>query len=76
MDYAIKKDITENPPKYLVFFKARDADVLTQALKEYTASALGVRRSKGSLLKELAKYKALVAELPKKARDKIQELGR
>ena len=76
VDYAIKKDITENPPKYLVFFKARDADVLTQALKEYTASALGVRRSKGSLLKNLAKYKALVAELPKKARDKLQELGR
>lgn len=76
VDYVIKKDITESPPKYLVFFKARDADVLTQALKEYTASALGMKRSKSSVIKTLAKYKELVAALPKKARDKLQEIGR
>lgn len=76
VDYAIKKDITESPPKYLVFFKARDADVLTQALKEYTSATLGVKRSKASVLKTLAKYKERVAALPKKARDKLQEIGR
>lgn len=76
VDYAIKKDLSVTPPKYLVFFKARDADVLTQALKEYTASTLGVKHSKSSVIKVLAKYKALVAALPRKARDKIQEIGR
>lgn len=31
IDFALKKDTTENPPRYLVFFKGRDADVLTAA---------------------------------------------
>ena len=29
VDYAVKKDRSASPPKYLIFFKARDADVLT-----------------------------------------------
>ena len=37
VDFALKKDKTGEIPKYLVFFKARDADALTQAFKEYTA---------------------------------------
>lgn len=36
VDYAIKKVKTEDKPKYVVFFKARDADALTQAFAEYT----------------------------------------
>ena len=36
MDYAIKKDRSSTPPKYLVFFKGRDADALTAAFTEYT----------------------------------------
>ncbi len=31
IDFALKKDATESPPRYLVFFKGRDADVLTAA---------------------------------------------
>ena len=31
IDYAIKKDRSENPPKYVVFFKGRDADVISRA---------------------------------------------
>ena len=37
VDFALKKDKTGEIPKYLVFFKARDADALTAAFKEYTA---------------------------------------
>lgn len=36
VDYAVKKDKTGEIPKYLIFFKARDADALTAAFKEYT----------------------------------------
>ena len=32
VDYAIRKDASVDPPKYLVFFKAKDADALTAAL--------------------------------------------
>ena len=34
VDYAVKKDRSTSPPKYLVFFKARDADALTAAFTE------------------------------------------
>ena len=37
IDYAVKRDTTEAIPKYLVFFKARDGDVLNAAFREYSA---------------------------------------
>lgn len=37
VDYAVKKDASGEIPKYLVFFKARDADALTAAFTEYTS---------------------------------------
>ena len=40
IDFALKKDTTESPPRYLVFFKGRDADVLTAAFKEFSAKKL------------------------------------
>ena len=36
VDYAITK-VKGDKPRYLIFFKARDNDVLTAALEEYTA---------------------------------------
>ena len=36
IDFALKKDRTADPPRYLVFFKARDADAMTAAFKEYS----------------------------------------
>ena len=33
VDYAVKKDRSTSPPKYLIFFKARDADALTAAFR-------------------------------------------
>lgn len=35
IDFAIKKDKTTEPPKYVVFFKGRDADAVAQAFKEF-----------------------------------------
>lgn len=73
VDYAIRKDASVQPPKYMVFFKARDADALTGALKEYTNEALNHRNRRKSVLKELKKYKELAASLPGKVREKIRE---
>ena len=39
VDYAITRDKTVTPPKYMVFFKARDADALTAAFAEYWTAA-------------------------------------
>lgn len=55
VDFALKKVPDEG--KYLVFFKARDADALNAAFAEYTAKT--IRRGKGgpSLRKELERSK-------------------
>jgi hypothetical protein len=41
IDYALKKDTSEQPPRYIVFFKGRDVDVMTQAFKEFSAKDKG-----------------------------------
>jgi thiamine monophosphate kinase len=54
VDFAVKKDKTENPPKYLVFFKGRDSDALTAAFTEFTAKQLR-KSTKPSLAESLQK---------------------
>ena len=49
---ARKKDKTLSPPKYMVFFKARDADALTAAFEEYTRNTAR-KRQKPSLIQHL-----------------------
>lgn len=72
VDYAIIKDKSEAPPKYLVFFKARDADALTQAFTEYSSQQLKMQK-KPSILKQIQKLKAIVASIPDKVRQKTPE---
>ena len=73
VDYAVRKDSSVKPPKYIIFFKARDADALTAAFKEYTSDVMKNRSNRKSVLKELKKYKAIAAAIPGKVRDKIRE---
>ena len=56
IDFALKKDATESPPRYLVFFKGRDADVLTAAFKEFSAKKL-TQEKKPSIRKLLSTLK-------------------
>ncbi|MBO4939074.1 MAG: PcfB family protein [Oscillospiraceae bacterium] len=59
VDYAIKKDRSTSPPKYLVFFKARDADALTAAFSEYSSKKVQ-KQERPSVLKKLAQFKDIV----------------
>jgi len=59
VDYAVKQDRSVSPPKYLVFFKARDADALTSAFKEFSAKTVQKVR-KPSVLAQLRKFADLV----------------
>lgn len=70
VDYAITRDKSVTPPKYMVFFKARDA--LTAAFAEYSNQRLKAK-DKPSVLKQLNKLKELVASIPSKVRNKSQE---
>ena len=58
VDFALKKDRSGEVPKYLVFFKARDADALTAAFKEYTANT-DRKKERPSVMKLLRKLKAM-----------------
>jgi hypothetical protein len=66
IDFSLKKDVTADPPRYYVFFKARDADVMTAAFKEYTGQTLNkdkkpsVRKKlQQAITKSLAKHREL-----------------
>ena len=66
IDFSLKKDVTADPPRYYVFFKARDADVMTAAFKEYTGKSLNkdkkpsVRKKlQQAITKSLAKHREL-----------------
>lgn len=76
VDYAVKKDRSVSPPKYLVFFKARDADALTAAMTEFTAKTMD-RTKKPSVLMRLQQFKELVkANTIDRVRHKEQERTR
>lgn len=63
VDYAIKKDKTGEIPRYLVFFKARDADALTAAFTEYTGKKAKAKE-KPSVIRMLRALRA-----PESAKD-------
>lgn len=56
IDFALKKDKSVDPPRYLVFFKAKDVDVMTAAFKEFSAKEL-IKMNKPSIQKRLTRYK-------------------
>lgn len=74
IDYAIRKDTSEVPPRYLVFFKAPDAEAFNSAFKEYSASLLN-KDKRPSVLAKLHELVQAAAELPGKVRNKEQERG-
>ena len=75
IDYALKKDATETPPRYLVFFKGRDADVLTAAFKEFSARKL-TQEQRPSIRKVLAAFRDKAKQLNanrQRTKNKMQE---
>ena len=62
VDYAVKKDRSTSPPKFLIFFKGRDADALTAAFSDYTQKKVkkADRSERPSVLEKLAQFKELL----------------
>lgn len=76
IDFALKKDASETPPRYLVFFKGRDADVLTTAFKEFSAKKL-TREQKPSIRKLLSAFKEkAAAKNAERGKEKSKDRGR
>ena len=72
VDFAVRKDKSVDPPRYLVFVRSKDADALDAICKEHQARAL-TKDKKPSVLEQLRKFKEIVAAIPKKVREKKQE---
>ena len=74
IDFSLKKDISADPPRYLVFFKGRDADVLTAAFKEFSAKNLD-HEKKPSLRKLLSQAREKSKQL-NRTREKVKAKDR
>ena len=75
VEFTLRKDATTQPPHYIVIFKAKDADNMEQAFKEFTAKKLQ-REERPSIRKDIAasKEKAAVRNADR-AKEKFKERG-
>ena len=74
VDFTLRKDKTNHPPHYNVIFKAKDADNLEQAFREFTAKTLS-KEQRPSIRKVLTAAKQKAAQQPKRAKEKIKQRG-
>lgn len=75
VDFAVKKDKTTEPPKYLIFFKGRDADVFTQVFKEFVKQN-EKKKNRISVKKKLAQRKQVVGKEANRERVKEHQKDR
>ena len=61
VDFALKKDTTAEQPRYLVFFKSRDADAITAAFQELASRKMS-RDEKPSIRERLAQAREQAAQ--------------
>ena len=76
VDFAIMKDKTQKPAVYTVLVKSPDKETLNQIMKEYTARYMKVNekgQAKESIREKIDKFKAIVAAIPRKVKDKVME---
>ena len=72
IDFSLKKDTSISPPRYFVFFKAKDVDIMTAAFKEYTGKQLS-KKKKPSLRKKLSLAKERMAKHREREKNRQKE---
>ncbi len=76
IDFAMQKDSTQTPPKFLVFFKARDQDAILAAFKDFT-SEITKKATRPSVHKNLEILKEKVKSMTvNKVKNKHKEQSR
>ncbi|MCQ2507320.1 MAG: PcfB family protein [Dorea sp.] len=75
IDYSLKKDVNANPPRYMVFFKAKDVDVMTAAFKEYAGVSMKKKVKKPSVKKKLVKTMQRKAKQRQRVKQKQKSRG-
>ena len=75
VDFTLRKDATTQPPHYIVIFKAKNADNMEQAFKEFTAKKLQ-REERPSIRKDIAASKEkAAARNADRSKEKFKERG-
>jgi hypothetical protein len=74
IDFAVKRDKTEMPPRYIVFFKGKDADAISQAFKEFV-NKNDKRQDRPSVRQKIKDFQKTVMNTVKKelTRDKKKD---
>ena len=72
VDYAVKRDRSSDPPKFLIFFKGRDNDAITAAFQEYAGKKVK-KASRPSVLQKLARFKDTVRDSAENVKKKVLE---
>ena len=75
VDFAVKKDKTTNPPKYVVFFKGRDADAVAQAFKEFV-KVNEKKQQRPSLRQKLKRFRDAVSQNKNRERSREKNKDR
>jgi hypothetical protein len=75
VDFAITKDKSVDPPKYTVFFKAKDMDALEAVMNEFE-QVKAFKKDRPSVLHQLDIYKEKAKEQIVKAKIKVKEMVR
>lgn len=74
IDYSLKKDKSTEPPRYMVFFKAKDVDVMTKAFQEYAGVSMK-KSKKVSIRKKLSLAIEKVAKQREREKTKQKDRG-
>ena len=68
VDYAVRRDKDAEPPRFLLFFKGRDADAITAAFKEFL-SAKERKTERPSVLQKLRELVPVTGAQKEKKRE-------
>ena len=73
--YSLKKDRQSDPPRYFVFFKARDVDTMKAAFKEYTQYEFN-KEKKPSVRKKLSRMMEIAHKRQEREKTKQKDKNR
>ena len=76
IDFALKRDDSESPPRWIAFFKAKDSRMMELAFKEYAGStALKENTKKVPMLEKLAKANEMTKATPHKVLERVKDIA-
>ena len=73
--YSLKKDVSVDPPRFLVFFKAKDVDIMAAAFKEYTGLSLNKDQERLPVRQRLEKAVDRTINHRERVRSKVKNRG-